>query len=84
MILEVTGINQDFMNTKEVDPTSNQVTGDEYIETQTKLLKSPPVVQRTAVVMGPKVPGAIAAKQGLFGTIRGWVGDVPCCHPGRG
>ncbi len=53
-------INQDFMNSKEVDPTSNAVTGDEYIETQTKLLKSPPVVQRTAVAMGPKVPAAIA------------------------
>jgi hypothetical protein len=65
VILEVTGINQDFMNSKEVDPTNNQATGDQYIETQTKLLKSPPVVQRTAVVMGPKVPGAIAAKQGI-------------------
>ena len=84
VILEVTGINGDFMNTKEVDPTSNQVTGDEYIVTQTKLLKSPPVIQRTAVVMGPKVPGAIAAKQGLFGTIRGWIGDVPAATSAEG
>jgi succinoglycan biosynthesis transport protein ExoP len=84
VILEVTGINQDFMNTKEVDPTSNQATPDEYIETQTKLLKSPPVVQRTAVVMGPKVPGAIAAKQGIFGTILGWVGDSPAATPAEG
>ncbi len=36
-ILEVMGINQDFMNSKEVDPTSSQLTGDAYIETQTKL-----------------------------------------------
>jgi succinoglycan biosynthesis transport protein ExoP len=84
VILEVTGINQDFMNTKEVDPTNNQATGDQYIETQTKLLKSPPVVQRTAVVMGPKVPGAIAAKQGIFATIRGWVGDAPAVTPAEG
>ncbi len=84
VILEVTGINNDFMNSKEVDPTNNQVTGDEYIETQTKLLKSPPVVQRTAVVMGPKVPGAIAAKQGIFGAIRGWVGDAPAATPAEG
>ena len=82
VILEVTGINQDFMNSKEVDPTTNQITGDEYIETQTKLLKSPPVVQRTAELMGPKVPGAIAANQGIFGTIRGWFGDARCSHPG--
>ncbi len=84
VILEVTGINQDFMNSKEVDPTNNQITGDEYIETQTKLLKSPPVVQRTAVVMGPKVPGAIAANQGIFGTIRGWVGDSPAATNAEG
>ena len=84
VILEVTGINQDFMNSKEVDPTSNQVTGDEYIETQTKLLKSPPVVQRTAEILGPKVPGAIAASQGLFGTIRGWVGDPAAATPAEG
>jgi succinoglycan biosynthesis transport protein ExoP len=84
VILEVTQMNQDFMNSKEVDPTSNAVTSDEYIETQTKLLKSPPVVQRTAVVMGPKVPGAIAAKQGIFATIRGWVGDAPAATPAEG
>jgi succinoglycan biosynthesis transport protein ExoP len=77
VILEATSFNQEFMNSKEVDPTSNAATADEYIETQTKLLKSPPVVQRTAVVMGPKVPAAIAAKQGLFSTIRRWFGDGP-------
>jgi polysaccharide biosynthesis transport protein len=84
VILEVTGINQDFMNSKEVDPTNNQATPDEYIETQTKLLKSPPVVQRTAVAMGPKVSGAIAAKQGIFSTIRGWVSDPPAATPAEG
>jgi capsular exopolysaccharide synthesis family protein len=84
VILEVTGINGDFMNAKEVDPTSSQASGDAYIETQTKLLKSPPVVQRTAVAMGPKVPASIAAKQGLFGDIRGWIGDAPADTPGKG
>ena len=77
VILEVTGINNDFMNSKEVDPTNNQITGDEYIETQTKLLKSPLVVQRTAVAMAPKVPSAIAANEGIFGAVRGWFGDAP-------
>jgi polysaccharide biosynthesis transport protein len=84
VILEVTGINGDFMNAKEVDPTSSKASGDEYIETQTKLLQSPPVVERTAVAMGPKVPAAIAAKQGLFGNIRGWIGDAPAATPGKG
>ncbi len=84
VILEVTGINQDFMNAKSVDPTSNQITGDEYIETQTKLLKSPPVVQRTAQILGPKVPGAIAASQGIVGTLRSWVGDPAAATPAEG
>ena len=84
VILEVTGINQDFMGSKDVDPTSNQVTGDQYIETQTKLLKSPPVVQRTAELMGPKVPGAIAANQGPIGTIRQWIGEPAVATPAEG
>ena len=84
VILEVMGINQDFMNSKEVDPTSNQVTGDQYIETQTKLLKSPPVVRRTAEVLGPKVPGAIAGGQGLIGTVREWIGEPAAATPAQG
>ena len=84
VILEVMGINQDFMNSKEVDPTSNQVTGDQYIETQTKLLKSPPVVHRTAEVLGPKVPGAVASGGGLIGTVRGWVGEPAVATPAQG
>jgi polysaccharide biosynthesis transport protein len=84
VILEVMGINQDFMNSKEVDPTSNQVTGDQYIETQTKLLKSPPVVNKTAQVLAPKVPAAIASGQGLFGTVRGWIGEPVAATPAEG
>src|SRR3984885_7537552 len=84
VILEVMGINQDFMNSKEVDPNTNQGTGDQYIETQTKLLKSPPVVARTAQVLGPKVPAAIASSEGLFGTVRGWVGSPAAATPAEG
>jgi succinoglycan biosynthesis transport protein ExoP len=84
VILEVMAINQDFMNSRDVDPTSNQVTGDQYIETQTKLLKSPPVVARTAQVLGPKVPGAIAAGEGLIGTVREWVGAPAAATPAEG
>jgi succinoglycan biosynthesis transport protein ExoP len=74
-ILEVMGINQDFMDQKNVAPTANQVTGDEYIETQTKLMKSPPVMQRTAELLAPKVPTVLAAHQGIFGTVAGWFGE---------
>jgi polysaccharide biosynthesis transport protein len=83
-ILEVMGVNQDFMNNKDVDPTATQVTGDEFIETQTKLLKSPPVVQRTAELLGPTVPGAIASGNGVIGTIRGLFGAAPAATPAEG
>jgi succinoglycan biosynthesis transport protein ExoP len=69
VILEVTGINQDFMDTRGVDPTASQLSGDAYIETQTKLLTSPPVVQRTVQLLGPKVPSAIVARQSLSGLL---------------
>ena len=83
-ILEVTGINQDFMNSKDVDPNGSAVSGDAYIETQTKLLKSPPVIQRTAEILGPKVPASIAADEGIIGTIRGWFGDHAVATPAQG
>ena len=83
-ILEVTGLNQDFMNRKDVDPTGSAVTSDAYIETQTKLLKSPPVIQRTAAILGPKVPAPIAADEGIIGTIRGWFGNAPVTTPAQG
>ena len=82
-ILEVVGVNQDFMNNKEVDPNGSQVTGDEFIETQTKLLKSPPVVQRTAQLLGPKVAAAVAGSPGVIGTVRGWFG-TPVANPAEG
>jgi polysaccharide biosynthesis transport protein len=75
-ILEVTGINQDFMNSKDVDPT-NQAGGDGYIETQTKLLTSPPVLQRTAQIMGPKVPAEVITGHGIIGRIRSLFGSTP-------
>jgi polysaccharide biosynthesis transport protein len=84
VILEVTGINQDFMDSKQVDPTSNQVTGDQYIETQTKLLQSPPVVRKTVELMGPKVPAPIAASQDILGTVRGWAGSHVAATPAEG
>ena len=83
-ILEVTGINQDFMDTKGVDPTANQLSGDAYIETQTKLLTSPPVVQRTVQLLGPKVPPEIAARRSLIGLLSGWLGQPIANRPAEG
>jgi uncharacterized protein involved in exopolysaccharide biosynthesis len=83
-ILEVTGINQDFLNTKGVDPTANQLSGEAYIETQTKLLTSPPVVERTVQLLGPKVPPAIAARQSLSGLLSRWLDQPAANQPQKG
>jgi succinoglycan biosynthesis transport protein ExoP len=83
-ILEVTGQNGEFMNSKDVDPTSSAVNGDGYIETQTKLLKSPPVLERTAQVMGPKVPASVLNNGGVFSRIKGWFGKTPSITPEQG
>jgi polysaccharide biosynthesis transport protein len=83
-ILEVTGINQDFMNSKEVDPNGNQATPDSYIETQTKLLTSPPVLQRTAQILGPKVPASVLGGHGVMGRLRKLFGDTPAPTPAQG
>ena len=66
-ILEVMGQNGEFMNTKDVDPTASTVSGQDYIETQMKLLTSPPVLQRTAEILGPQVPSSIVGSQGVTG-----------------
>jgi len=83
-ILEVTGQNGEFMNSKDVDPTSSAVSGDGYIETQTKLMKSPPVLQRTAQLLGPKVPASIANHQGIVGSISGLLGKPTAATPAQG
>jgi succinoglycan biosynthesis transport protein ExoP len=83
-ILEVSGQNGEFMNSKDLDPTSSAVSGDGYIETQTKLMKSPPVLQRTAEVMGPKVPASISNHQGIVGKIKGLFGKAPEATPAQG
>ena len=83
-ILEVMGVNSDFMNTKDVDPTSQSVTGADYIETQTKLLKSPPVMQKTAEILGPNVPESIAGRHGLMGRIHKLFGGDTQATPADG
>jgi capsular exopolysaccharide synthesis family protein len=83
-ILEVSGRNQDFLDTKGVEATSNQLTSDAYIETQTKLLVSPPVLRGTAAALGPRVPAAIATGQGPIGAIRRLLGHPAPATPAQG
>src|ERR1700750_1470762 len=57
-VIEITGINQDFMNTRDADPYAGGVTPDAYLETQIMLLKNEAVADRVVAVMAPKVPPA--------------------------
>ena len=72
-VLEVTGMNDDFMNSKEVDPTTNQLPVDGFIETQTRLLQSPPVLEKTAETLGATPEARSAASSGLVDTVRKWL-----------
>ena len=83
-MLEVSSRNQDFLDTKSVDPTTNALTSDAFIETQTKLLLSPPVVRGTAEVLGAKVPAAVTG-HGPVAALRRLLGKpVPAPTPAQG
>ncbi|MGA8595254.1 MAG: polysaccharide biosynthesis tyrosine autokinase, partial [Bryobacteraceae bacterium] len=71
-VLEVMSINQDFMNNKNVDPNTPQT--DTYLDTQTKLLVSSPVLDKTAELLAPAVPSTLTNKRMFLATVRGWFG----------
>jgi polysaccharide biosynthesis transport protein len=71
-VLEVMTINQDFMNNKNVDP--NQPQTDTYLDTQTKLLVSTPVLDKTAELLAPAVPSTLTNKRVFLAPVRGWFG----------
>lgn len=52
-VLEVMTINQDFMNNKNVDPNSQMSSSDTYLDTQSKLLLSGPVLDKTVALLAP-------------------------------
>jgi capsular exopolysaccharide synthesis family protein len=71
-VLEVMNINQDFMNNKNVDP--NQPQTDNYLDTQTKLLVSAPVLDKTAELLAPAVPSTLTHKRAFLAPVRSWFG----------
>ena len=83
-ILEVMMENGDFMNTKDVESQTSSATGADFIETQTKLLKSPPVLQRTAEILGPQVPAAVAGGHGVMGRLQKLFGTAKPATPADG
>jgi capsular exopolysaccharide synthesis family protein len=82
-VLEITGINQNFMNTRDADPYADGVTPDSYLETQIMLLKNEAVADRVVAVMAPKVPSALASDDAVReGLIRDMVFAVKAKEEG--
>lgn len=74
ILLEVLGMNQDFIGNKALDPNSSVATPDSYVATQVKLLTTDEVIDRTAKILGPTVPANVLNQQSLFARLRGLFG----------
>jgi capsular exopolysaccharide synthesis family protein len=79
IVLEVMGVNPDFMNNKALDPNTSigSDSTDSYVETQTKLIMAEGVIDRTAKFVGPSVPSYLLERKGWMDKVRGWIGLSP-------
>lgn len=62
-VLEITGVNQDFMNTRDVDPSGGGMQPDSYLETQIRLLQNAAVVDAVEKAVAPQVPDSMASSE---------------------
>lgn len=58
-VLEITGVNQDFLDSRTVTPEAAQYTAESYIDTQVRLLSNEAIWNRVVAVMAPKVPPSL-------------------------
>ena len=68
VLLEVQGVNQDFLNNRQLDPNASSAGGD-YLETQTRLMMTDEVLDRTAKIVGPTVPDSVLNRRGLLAKV---------------
>jgi succinoglycan biosynthesis transport protein ExoP len=70
-VLEITGVNQDFMNTRELNPSGGPVEPDGYLDTQVRLLQNDALIGKVIKTMAPEVPASMAstesAREGVIG-----------------
>jgi polysaccharide biosynthesis transport protein len=74
VLLEVLAVNEEFLNNKALDPNSSMQSADTYLETQTKLLTTDEVIERTAKIVGPTVPSSILNHRGRLTKLLGALG----------
>ena len=71
-VLEVMGVNEDFMNSRDLNPNTAVATPDTFIETQTKLLQSESIADRVVAVLAPKLTESdYQQHRGFGGLFRG-------------
>jgi capsular exopolysaccharide synthesis family protein len=58
-VLEIRGLNQDFMNIRDVSPTGGEVIDQTYIETQIRLIQNQAVLARVVQAMADAVPSKL-------------------------
>jgi succinoglycan biosynthesis transport protein ExoP len=74
ILLEVLGVNQDFLSGKGLDPNGPAGSADSYVVTQTKLLMTDEVIDRAARVLGPTVPAEISGRESIATRVRRLLG----------
>jgi polysaccharide biosynthesis transport protein len=60
-VLELRGLNQDFMNGRDVSPTGSQIIDPTYIDTQVRLMQNNAVTARVVQAMQQSVPANLGA-----------------------
>lgn len=63
-VLEITGVNRNFLNTRDVDPNAGELAPDSYLETQLKLLQNEAIVDRVVEIVAPNIPQALTSDGG--------------------
>ncbi|HEX4067084.1 MAG TPA: polysaccharide biosynthesis tyrosine autokinase [Acidobacteriaceae bacterium] len=59
-VLDITGVNQDFMNIREVNPSAGPSTDDAYLETELRILQNETIANRVVAAIAPTVPSGLA------------------------
>ena len=80
-LLEVSAVNQEFMNGKNIDPNISSSTMDSYLETQTKLLGSETVADRVVASMLANAGQYKDERKGGLASLLGWLGWAQPAQP---
>lgn len=64
-VLEIRGLNQDFMNIRDVSPTGSGLLDQTYIETQMRIIQNDSVIERVVKAMTTSDPGSLGTGRNI-------------------